>query len=373
MKPSSQLALAIFVCSASVLAQEIDPGKAGSRSIQQAALAALEFSKPQLVEDVGAGAMIAGRFDCDPGGSIYTLMMGVTGGDPDSHLALMAIRPDGTTTNFSWWSAPGLAAVSAPPKSIFVGNGHVYVLAWAAEEQEGRKSKYPAVLIFNGDGTLEDTVKLEPDWNPLTLGVFASGNMLLASEDRLNHRMELSLVDDHGALIREIPLAGNDFVTRAAQLPPAARGPVNYSPTLLISMAKFVPLGDHLLLVPLGTGNLPILELDEHGVAGSTIPQLPQGTVLQGFISSGTSAFTVRLARLLESDKEVYDSQGKVLGYATEPSQRMTEISRESGRVLREIDLGAVGVQPACEANGAYRLLTSGAEQRLQVVAARLR
>ena len=130
---------------------------------------------------------------------------------------------------------------------------------------------------------------------------------------------------------------------------------------------------DHLLLAPLDTGDLPILELDEHGVLGATTPHLPTGMVLEGFISSGASAFTVRLGKLLEPKSEgPHDAEGRVFGVATEPSQQMTEISRTDGHVLRQIDLGAVGVQPACEANGVYHLLTSGNEQRLQFVTARL-
>ncbi len=377
MRPLSQLALACLVFAASALAQGPALRKSwgtGDQASNPAAPAALEFSKPQVVEGVTAGSMLAGRFDCD-NGSIYTLLAGsAPEGDPDSHLALMAIHPNGTTTSFSWWSVLGLSDISMP-KAVFVGNGHVYVLviSRSATAENEHASRYPVVLIFNRDGELEDTVRLEEDWIPLAFGVFPSGNILLASDDRLNHRMDLSLVDKHGRFVRQISLEDNDFVARAAQMPPADRDSASYSPIFLIAMSKFLPMGDHLLLAPLDTGDLPILELDEHGVLGATTPHLPPGMLLEGFISWGASAFTVRLGKLLEPRSAgPHDSEGRVFGVATEPSQQMTEISRTDGRVLREIDLGAVGIQPACEANGVYHLLTSGNEQRLQIVTARL-
>ena len=83
-------------------------------------------------------------------------------------------------------------------------------------------------------------------------------------------------------------------------MPPADRDSASYSPIFLIAMSKFLPMGDHLLLAPLDTGDLPILELDEHGVLGATTPRLPPGMLLEGFISSGASAFTVRLGKLLK-------------------------------------------------------------------------
>jgi hypothetical protein len=66
-----------------------------------------------------------------------------------------------------------------------------------------------------------------------------SVNLLLISEDRLNHRMALNLAGADGSPIRELRLYASDFVMRAAQMTAAARGTSSYSPTLLISMSKF--------------------------------------------------------------------------------------------------------------------------------------
>ena len=339
-------------------------------------LATLEFSKPKSVEGVGPGSMIAGRFECGEDGSIYALMAGdAPKGDPDSHVALMGIRSDGTATSFPWWSAPGLTKVTGP-NAIFTGNRRVYVLVKArgGSEAANDPSAHPVMLTFNQEGTLESAFQLNADSHPLTFGVFPSGDMLLVSQDRLNHRMDLSVVSKTGSPIREISLGNEDFVTKSAVMSPTIRGADNYSPLLLVAMSKVLPLDGHLLLVSMETGNLPMIEIGENGVLGSTTPHLPADLVIEGLVSSSPTSYTLRVAKHIDSkDNGVRDAQGKVLAIAVEPYQRLVEISRTDGSVLREIDLGSSGIEPACEADGAYRLLTSGDEKKLQVVTARLR
>jgi hypothetical protein len=338
-------------------------------------VAALEFSKPKVVEDLDAGPSVAGRFDCSNDGSIYALINGYAlNRGTNERLALLAIHPDGTVTSFAWRSVPGFTDISLP-KSIFVGNGRVYVLVTGESKsvKRGYISDYPLVLAFDESGALISTVVLEQDLKPLVLGVFPSGNIVLVSEDRLNHRMALNLVGTDGTPLKEMRLYDNDFLVNASRMPAAAHGTSNYSPLLLISMSKFFASDNHLLLVPLETSGLPIVEIDEHGVLHSVIPHLPENMVLEAFLSSSGSSFTVRLGKLIESDKEIVDSQGKVLGVATRPSERITELSRTDGSLLREIDIGGPGVQPACENNGTFRFLTSNAQRGLQVVTAEAR
>jgi hypothetical protein len=337
----------------------------------------LEFSKPKIVEDLNAGAMIAGRFDCSDDGSVYTLIDGyaLNGGTTlNERLALVGIHPDGTVTNFQWRSVPGFTDISLP-KSIFVGNGHEYVLVNAESKaaKQGYMSRYPVILTFDMKGSLVRTVVLEQDLSPLSFGVFPSGNILLASEDRLNHRMALDLVGADGVLIRDLRLNDSDFVVRASQMPAAARGPSSYSTSLLIAMSKFFSSGNHLLLVPLETSGLPIVELDELGVVRSVVPHLPDNMVIESFLpSDDASSWKVRPATILENDKETLDSQGKVLGVATRPVNQIAEISRTDGSLQREINIGGPGIQPACEIDGTFQFLTSSGQSRLQVVTARV-
>jgi hypothetical protein len=360
----------VLICLLAVACSQAQDTEAGKAS----AAPRLEFSNPRAVEDLGVAPMIVGRLDCSDDGSIYTLINGYALNR--DRLALLAIHVDGTVTSFPWRSAPGFADISMP-KSIFVGNGRVYVLVNAERKsaKQAHGSSYPLVLAFDKEGSLVATVVLEHDLNPLVLGVFPSGNILLVSEDRLNHGMALNLVGADGTPIRELRLNASDFVMRAAQMPAAVRGTSNYSPPLLISMSKFFPSGDHLLLVPLETSGLPIVELSEREVLHSVIPHLPDNMVLEAFLPSNDAlSWKVRLATILENDKEMMDSQGKVLGVATRPSARIAELSRTDGRLLQEIDIGGDGIQPACETNGTFRFLTSGAGQgHLQVVTAQVR
>jgi hypothetical protein len=375
MKSPFSLVLAFFAFAPFAAAQQSASAEAGGPS-GKPALAALEFSKPKAVEGLGPGSMIAGRFDCGEDGSIYTLVAGdAPEGDPESHVSLLGIHSDGTATSFPWWSVPGFTKVTGPG-AIFTGNKHVYVLvrAESGSEQNERSSTYPAILVFNLSGALEGTVRLESGSDPVAFGVFPSGNILLVSGDRLNHRMSLSLVRDDGSPLRELTLGREDFVTRSAEMPVKPRGTATYSPLLLIAMTKVLPLDGHLLLVPMEAGDLPMVEVGEHGVLGSTTPHLPADLVLEGLVSSSASSYTLHLAKHIDSFQEgSRDAQGKVLAIAIEPYQRLTEISRADGSVLGEIGLGSGGIKPACEANGVYRLLTSGSEKKLQVVTARLR
>jgi hypothetical protein len=374
MRSPIVLCIALLTVAQCAVGQQSAPVVAGEPG--KSNLAAFEFSKPKSVEGVGPGSMIAGRFECGEDGSIYALLAGdAPKGDPDSHVALMGIRSDGTTTSFPWWSAPGFTKVTGP-NAIFTGNGHVYVLVKArgGSEADDHPSAHPAMLTFNQEGVLESAVRLNADSHPLTFGVFPSGNMLLVSQDRLNHRMDLSVVSKTGSPIREISLGKDDFVTKSAAMSPTVRGADNYSPLLLVAMSKVLPLDGHLLLVPMETGDLPMIEIGEDGVLGSTTPHLPADLVIEGLVSSSPTSYTLRVARHIDSkDNGARDAQGKVLAIAVAPYQRLTEISRTDGSVLREIDLGSSGIEPACEADGAYRLLTSGSEKKLQVVTARLR
>jgi hypothetical protein len=380
MRTLKYLALMCVCSGACSVAQDTIDGKAsGISSLAPAAaqVAELEFSKPTTVQDLDSGSMIAGRFDCSGDGSVYTLIDGYALSAetaPGGKLALMAIRPDGSITNFSWRSVHGFINISLPI-SIFVGNDLVYVLVNGAKRSaaQGYMSNYPLILAFDNQGTLVDTVVLDQNLRPLVLGVFPSGNILLVSEDRLNHRMALNLVGRDGTPIRELQLGDHDFVVRAARMSPSAHGTTNYSPLLLLSMSKFFPSGDNLLLVPLETAGLPILELDEHGVLQSVVPRLPDNMVLESFLSSNAADFKLRLASLVETDKETLDARGKVLGVATRPSERIGEFSRDDGSLLREIDIGGPGVQPACENKGTFRFLTSNNQRSLQVVTARVR
>ena len=336
---------------------------------------ALEYSAPLTVQDIGPAPALAGPYGCDGDGSIYAWINGYiyAGGNsnPD-RLALVGIHPDGTVTSFSGHSVTGPNGTSLFPKSFFVGNEHVYLLV-DAEASAGSGLHTQSVLVLDKQGGLNRAITLESDLHPLVFGVFRSGKILAVSEDSSTHRMALRLIDKNGASIRELHLNDSDFILEGSELIPDSNTSVSYSPTLLISMTKLIASGDHLLLVPVGTSNRPILELDENGIVSSVIPQLPDHTVVELFISSDESSFKVQLGTLLESTKKVVDSQGKVLGIATAPRHRVTEISRIDGHILREFELAKPELLPVCETDAVFHLLAIPSKERLQVSTAEIR
>jgi hypothetical protein len=325
----------------------------------------VEFSRPKLVENVGAGAIFAARFECDSDGTIYAHVLESKGdGDP----MLLAMHPDGTSTSFSA-QLPSFTAFSTP-ESVFVGYEKVYILvsAQSISPNPGDAARRSVVLIFDRQGTLIHTVQVEQDVRPLVIGAFSSGHILLGSEDRLNHRLALTLVDENGTYIREMSLHDSDIVARAASLPRDS-GPGSYSAMLLIGMSQLIPSGDNLLLVPLVTSGLPIVELGEGGVINSLVPKMPDGKILNAFLGSDSTTFKVQMATMAVSHGQGNDAGGKTLGVGVRPLPSVAEISRTNGSILKEIALGGNQVQPACEADGVLHLLTAS-EERLQVTTA---
>jgi hypothetical protein len=213
----------------------------------------------------------------------------------NTRLALVGIHPDGTVTNFQWRSVAGFRSISYP-KSVFVGHGHVYVLADArtSSPQCDQETYAHIVLVFNQQGDLEQVISLKTNSNPLGLGVFPSRKLLIISESKSDQRMAVMLFSSNGEFIRDILTNLSEYVMRESGLSPASHVIDNYSPELLISLIEVVPSGDHLLLVPLETSKVPIDEVDENEVVNSVIPHLPDNTILDSFISSDATSFKIQ-------------------------------------------------------------------------------
>jgi hypothetical protein len=333
----------------------------------------LEFSQPKLIENVGADSRFAARFNCDSDGTIHANVLSRNG---DSDPMLLAIHADGTSTSFSA-QLPGFTEISTP-QSVFVGNGKVYALvsAKSISPNPGDASRRWLVLIFDKQGALTNTVQLKQGMRPLLVGAFASGHILLGSEDPLNHRMALTLVDEHGTHVGEIALRDNDFVARAASLPQDGSGTGSYSAMFLIAMSQFIPSGDHLLLVPEGTSGLPVVELKEEGVVNSLVPKLPDGEILEAFLGFDATTFTAQLGTrtVPKSPINDKDASGKHQTMGVIPMASVVKISRTDGSIVKEIALGGNQVQPACEVDGVLHSLIvhslTGTEEGLQVTTA---
>lgn len=375
MKMALRFTFAFLVAANCAMAQDL--GKVDDAAPIPVRTSRLEFSKPNTIANIGADATYLDNFRCADDGSAYIFVNGNVSGtnaDPDRQnlAALLGVHPDGTVTSFPWWSVPEFSWMSTP-QSVFVGNEHVYVLDRGrriSKEQE-RTPLSPVVLKYDTAGNLLETIAPGEDRNAFVLGVFPSGHILLIAEDRLNHRMALDLLDEHGVFIRDLRLNKDDFVEKAAQLPTTSRGTGSYAPTSLISSSELVPWNGHLVLVPLYSSGLPIIELSEDGVVSSVTPHLADGTVIESLISVGASTVTIQPGKVLQSGNPTVDAQGKFMGVPTQPFPRITLISRANGGIVKEVDLGSADAEPECESAGVYRFLTSDSQRRLQLVSAK--
>jgi hypothetical protein len=373
MKVVAALILELLLVGGCATAQDSATGNPDALSkISPKSTGVVELAQPKDVADLSEKPSIAGRVDCSEDGSIYTFIDGYAPNrapNPNDRRAIAAIHPDGTVTSFPWRSVSGFTDVSLP-KSVFVGNGRLYVLVEASRESAvDSPLRYPLILIFDSKGSLQGTTVLDHNLNPVVIGVFPSGNMVLVSEDRLSNRMALRVVGSDGSFIRELPLNEYDFVTRAAQMPAAGGVTGSYSRLLLIAMSKFFSYGANLLFVPLETSGLPILELGEHGIVQAVVPKLPDKMVIENFISATGTTIDLRLGNVVETDgKGALDSQNKRISIGTHPSSQITEYALNDGSVIREFDIGSA-TQAACGTKGTFHFLTSSvAAGNLQVV-----
>lgn len=324
------------------------------------AISAARFSRPQIVADVNPSSTVAGHFNCSTNGTIYAFLDGYTPNanrhSATDRMALLGIRPDGSVINFEWHYITGYSRVIWP-ESVFVGYGHINVLVEADSSTTGRPEKRFVVLTFNPKGTLVRTTPLKPGIEPLALGVFKSGNMILLSEDRLNGRMALDLIAADGRSIRQLDLGREDYLALASTMP---NGPGKYESSFLIASSTFHPFGDDLLLAPTVMSGLPIIELSEHGVAKAVVSKIPDGSVAYQFLSATPTTLNLRLGAIIPSQHPVMDSAGKQMGImGITPSNDITSISLADGSILRRASFGSSSVQPTCEANGSLYLLTS--------------
>jgi len=342
-----------------------------------------ELSKPKFVMDLGQTTGILGRFKCGASSSVLVELSTADGGQSNTsghrpgHLELAEIKPDGQSLSFAWQSAPGYTRFSHP-RDVFVRGGKIYVLTEAEKDaltSDGKRSPRIALILQLGaDGGLKSVTPLDRGLDPMGFGVYGSGDYLIVSVDHLNRRLALSVLDSAGTETREIRLFDADTIQKGETASDKGSQPMTYSPDFLAATTGVYAAGENLLLVPhLGSGS-PVVEVNESGIVRTTIPKLPKGTLIASFIPSTGRTFKFRLGSLRDDVPQDLDSDGHVEGVSIRPSALIAEIDPNDGSIVREIDAGSLGVQPACEADGSYTFLTAHREDgQLQIVQATLR
>lgn len=326
----------------------------------------LEFDKPIMVTSLTQGSGIAGTISCTDTGSVLFLMdrsdPGTdANGHPLGHIELVSVTPKGELRQYAWSNLPNFRNVLAPT-SYFAADGKVYALVHAekidANHPEQRQPSLPLVLVFGSNGDMERTIPVDPALDPITLGAYANGDLLLISEDTLNRRMRLTVMDSVDGAVRELRLFDNDAMEHNGAGAPSANGDVTYSPDLLAHFTEIHAFGDDLLLVPMNTWGMPIVEVNENGIVRAVRPALPQNAVVGWWIDSDGRTWKVRTGEV--RGKPVKDaSTGEVMGVAVTGSKEIVEINPNDGAVTRRIAIDPGGVLPACEHDGDYEFLTA--------------
>lgn len=380
MRAAGSLIGILFAAAACAIAQDPPQVAGGSAAISHppADLFSLEFGRPKLVMNLPATSGMAGRFKCGSNGSIVTMLdiaerWSDASGHPMGQIMLAAINLDGQSVRFSWGTVPGFKNVRTP-RDVFAGNDKVYLLTSAERDllpAPDKPKPISIILEFDANGELKKTVQLDPRFDPLSFGVYPSGDFILVSEDRLNRRMDLAIMDSNGSYLRDLRLFDSDYIQHGGPSAEGPQGKVNYSSWLLAGLTQVYAYGEDLLLVPNDTSGLPMIEVNESGIVRSTVPQLPKGSIQVSFLPSGSRTWKIQLGAL-DDRQGNRDSSGTLQGLAVNSSTHIVEIDPSDGGILKEIDFGDAGVAPACESDGEYTFLTTR-DNMLQIVTATLK
>jgi hypothetical protein len=338
----------------------------------------LEYGKPVDILPLPGGSGISAQAFCGADGGALLLMniddnVQDTKGHPLGHSSLVYVKANGEFNSIPSESVPGYTSVFSPEQFLLSG-GNIYVLTSGLRNNTGTKDDKPKreniVLVFDGSGALRSTIPIDPAIDPTSFGVFGSGDLLILSEDPLNQRMQLSTIDSSGR-IHELRLSADDFTRHKGPSATGSEGAVTFSPVALIAMTEIVPYGANLLLVPLASSNLPVLEIDESRVVRSVVPHLPKGAVVTDLVPSSGRTWQIRLGLLNTSTYRRLDTNGQANGASYLSSKTILEVNPSDGEIIRQIDLGVPGVHPVCERDGVYTLLTSRHQDKmLQLVTA---
>lgn len=301
-------------------------------------------------------------FKCDMGGSIYLPMVDdvsqfASQSGPSQVfpiLMITALTPSGSVVRYTPQVVAGYRNI-VPLLRYFVSKSSVYVLAMADKFDpiDNRKiiGRSRLIEVFSHKGELTRTIILDPDLDPINIAAFETGELLIFSLDRLNHTIRLFLLDSAGRRESELSLFDNDF---AKKLDLAAKTKDGEALSKALAVASIIPKGENLLL-DASRANLPVLELNRHGVVRALTLALPPGTVLQSLLLSDDGLLHALVGELRPvpppsntASEEPSPSETQAL-FPTE----IDEFYPQDGSLSRRISLEP-GPVPVCAMRGSY-------------------
>jgi hypothetical protein len=340
----------------------------------------LHFGDPVTFPLGSKQSALLGDFKCDGDGSIYFPMTDdvYRSGPPPVFPALMitSLRPSGSAVRYSLQAVAGYRNLISEAR-YFISASSVYVLATALKidpvDNQKTIERSHLIEVFSHKGELTRTIILDPDLSPINLAAFETGEILIFSLDRLNHTTRLFLLDSAGRRESELSLFDNDF---AKKLDLAAKTGVYPSKddralSNLLAVANLIPRGENLLLAA-SQANLPVLELNQHGVVRALTLALPPGTTLQSLIPSDDGLLHALVGKLHPVPSSNTASEGASPS-ETDLGLVPTEIDEFyplDGSLSRRVSLEP-GPIPVCDIRGSYVFLAPReADGKLQMILA---
>lgn len=337
-------------------------------------LSALHFESPITFPLGSKQSGIIADFKCDMDGSIYFPMindLAPSASQNGAHaIMIVALNSSGSVVRFIPEEIPGYRnAVSL--LRYFVSKSYVYVLAMAdkIDPMDSQKvvGRFRLIEVFNHQGELTKSIVLDPEIKPINLAAFESGEILVFSLDQLNHTARLFLLDAAGRLESELKPFDDDFVTKldlAAKAQSDLSVPHdNEALFQLLGLASLAPYGENLMLAA-SKVNLPVLELNQHGVVHSMTLALPPGTTIHALLPSDDGLLHAVVGDL----RSISSSPGEVQqGFL---QTEIDEFYPQDGSLFRRVSLEA-GPKPVCAMKGNYTFLAPReADGRFQLIRA---
>jgi hypothetical protein len=282
----------------------------------------LDYEKPVTYALGSKTSGLTADFKSGSDGSIFVEMVGLEG--PTRGFHIYRLKPSRDAVRLGEPNVEGLSSFSLPA-SYFVTSSKTYVLRQATivdlSSQISSTASIYVVVVYDGDGSIQNVVRLDPDIHPVSVGAFGSGDLLVLSVDKLNHSTRLLKFDTEGRLLGELRLFDEDYGAKLALGPKATPAKVGAYLERMLANAQFLPVGDNILIVPIQT-RLPLLEINEHGVVRSTQLALPAGKSLSAVVPSDDGMLHVQLDQSSGDAYALSDddfAKGKTVAYQADP------------------------------------------------------
>ena len=195
------------------------------------------------------------------------------------------------------------------PRNFAVGDADLYVLVMGSipenkilkfKKPNGEIFEQPAVrsvdyiVRFKKDGSYAGAVRLDIPLNPLQIGVFASGDFLIAGEEESTFEPRIALVRSNGQFQRFVELHGDlhrsdeqaatgDPTDKkngdATALPRFGKG-VNANLFSALRLSMLIPHGRNMLLVRPGH-TIPVFSISPGGEVTAINLEMPAGYALE--------------------------------------------------------------------------------------------